>query len=176
MADDRVHDRAVLDALESIEAKSFEADVCRVTRKGRDALRGSSIGGRWGPSGEFEVLNTSLEGSGALAEVGYRLSLEPVWPSRMEHQLHRVAVRMERTLGMDRAGLAGLGVDVERYESFEYGATQAIAAAARFLEFDSLLVPSARHPCRNLIVFLDRLSRTGRLEVRQTKAVDWTVW
>ena len=173
----RLHDRAILDALESIAPASFEADVWRVTRKGRDVLRGSAVGGRWGPSGEFEVLNTSLESEGALAEVGFRLSLEPVWPSRMEHELHKISLRMERTLHLpDRERLGSMGVDIARYESFDYRATQAIAAAARFLEFDSLLVPSARHPGQNLIVFLDRVSERDRLEVRETRMVDWTAW
>jgi hypothetical protein len=129
-----------------------------------------------GPSGEFAILNTSLESEGALAEAGHRLSLEPVWPSRIEHELHKIAAQMERTLGLDRGHLASLGVDAARYESFDYRATQAIAAAARFLEFDSLLVPSARHPCQNLIVFMDRLCVRDRLEVRESSAVNWTVW
>ena len=37
-----------------------------------------------------------------------------------------------------------LGADVAKYESSEYGMTQAIAAAAHFLQFDALIVPSAR--------------------------------
>ena len=45
-----------------------------------------------------------------------------------------------------------------RYEIFDYQATQAIAAAAHFLEFDGLKVPSARAPCSNLVFFTDRLA------------------
>ncbi len=166
-ASGRVHDRAILDALESIAPEPFVGDAWRVTRKGRDALRGSGAGGRWGPAGEFEVLNTSLEREGALAEVGFRLSLEPVWPSRMEHQLHEISLKMERSLPLTKRDLlANLGVDLARYESLDYRATQAIAAAARFLEFDFLLVPSARHPCTNLIIFMDRV--TGR-----NCTIDW---
>jgi hypothetical protein len=71
---------------------------------------------------------------GALAEIGYRLSLEPVWPSRIEHEIHVIAVDAERTLRFaDVAALAPLGVDPARYRSFEYTASQAIAAAANFL-------------------------------------------
>lgn len=174
---DRVHDRLLLDALEAIEPEPFAGDVWRVARRGRDALRGSVATGRWSPPGAIEVLYTSLERDGALAEVGYRLSLEPVWPSRLAHDLHRITVRTERTLRLaDLAVLQALGVDTLRYETFEYTATQAIAAAARFLEFDGLMAPSARAPCTNLVLFLDRLSDSGHLEVRDSQPVDWNAW
>ena len=173
----RVHDRAILDTLEAIGHAPFEGDVWRITRKGRDAKRGTSAGGRWSPPGEFEVLYTSSTREGALAEVGYRLSLEPVWPSRIDHEIHLIDLGLERTLRLaDLSRLSPLGVDIARYESFEYGATQAIASAAHFLDFDGLLVPSARFACSNAVVFLDRLGPDHRLDVRETKPVDWSNW
>src|SRR6516162_4107639 len=94
-----VHDRSILDALEAIDPEPFSGEIWRVTRKGRESLRGSTANGRWSPSGgDFEVLYTSLERDGALAEIGYRLSLEPVWPSRIEHELHLIEVKTKRTL------------------------------------------------------------------------------
>lgn len=173
----RVHDRSVLDALEKLDPEPFDADVWRVTRKDRDPLRGSSANGRWGAPGELEVLYTSEQRDGALAEVGFRLSLEPVWPSLMQHQIHVLAVKAERTLRLvDMGELENLGVDVSRYEAFEYGATQAIAAAAHFLEFDGILVPSARFSCSNLVLFTDRVSHTGHLQLVSSEAVDWADW
>jgi hypothetical protein len=172
-----VHDRALLDALEAIDARSFEGEVWRITRKGREPLRGSSADGRWSPAGEFEVLYTSLQKEGALAEIGYRLSLEPVWPSRIEHELHRIDVKTERTLKLaDLAALSALGVDTARYETFDYLETQAIAAAAHFLEFDGLIVPSARFATHNLVIFLDRITSDVTINVRSTERVDWTSW
>jgi hypothetical protein len=56
----RIHDRGILDALEAIDPEPFKGEVWRAARKGRDALRGSTAHGRWSPSGEFEVLYTSL--------------------------------------------------------------------------------------------------------------------
>ena len=120
------------------------------------------------------MLYTSLERDGALAQIGYRLSLEPVWPSRIEHEIHRLAVETERTLRFaDLAHLAPLGIDVARYHTFEYQASQAIAAAAYFLEFDSLIVPSARFRGANLVVFTERV--TG-LTLKKSEAVDWGAW
>jgi hypothetical protein len=169
-----VHDRAVLDALEAINPERFRGKVWRVTRKQREALRGSTATGRWSPSADFEVLYTSLERDGALAEIGYRLSLEPVWPSRIEHELHCIDVETERTLRFaDIESLAPLGVDIARYRTFEYDATRAIAAAAYFLEFDSLIVPSARYDSPNLVIFSERVTA---LTLRASEAVDWGAW
>lgn len=173
----RVHDRAILDALDALTPEPFAGSVWRITRKGREPLRGSSAHGRSSPSGEFEVLYTSLERKGALAEIGYRLSLEPVWPSRLEHEIHLIEAQTERTLRFaDVGSLVGLGVDAAKYESFDYTATQAIAAAAHFLEFDGLIVPSARAPCSNLVIFLDRITAGCRLGVRRSELVDWAAW
>lgn len=173
----RVHDRAILDALDAIDPTPFEGEVWRVIPKGRDPLRGSSTHGRWSPNGEFEVLYTSLERDGALAEVGYRLSLEPIWPSRLQHEIHRIEVRTEKTLHIaDLAALQSLGVDSSNYQSFDYEVTQAITSTAHFLMFDGMLVPSARAGCANLVLFLDRLSEHGHLVVRQSEPVNWTTW
>jgi hypothetical protein len=170
----RRHDRVVLDALEAMEPEAFAGDVWRVAARDRDPLRGSTAEGRWSPAGEFEVLYTSLERDGALTEIGYRLSLEPVWPSQVQHQVHRIGARMERSLRFpDVASLAPLGVEPSRYSSFDYGPTQAIAAAAQFLGFESLTVPSARSPALHLVVFLDAILDGRALTVLETEDVDW---
>jgi hypothetical protein len=87
-----------------------------------------------------------------------------------------LAARSDRTLEfVSLESLAPLGVDVSRYESFDYTATQALAAAAHFLEFDGLLVPSARHNSTNLVLFMDRWP-SGSVEIKSTEPIDWTVW
>lgn len=170
----RIHDRGLLDALEAIDPEPFSGEVWRVTRKGRDPLRGSVADGRWSPIAEFEALYTSVERDGALAEIGYRLSLEPVWPSRIEHEIHIIGAGITRVLKLtDLESLTPLGIDVGRYQTLEYQATQTVAAAAYFLEFDGMLVPSARYPCLNLVVFTER---TGDLALKQSQPVDWGSW
>ena len=171
----RVHDRAILDALEAFEAQTLDNTVWRIVRKGRDPLRGAIANGRWNAIGEFEALYASFDPEGALAEVGYRLSLEPVWPSRIEHEIHTLQIRADRVLrfeGLDQ--LEKLGVDVTRFQSFEYSATQAISAAAHFLEFEALVGPSARFKGFNLVVFLDRLQMPP--ELIRTEGVNWQQW
>ena len=171
------HDGGMLDALEALPPVAFRGSVWRVTRAGRDALQASTAPGRWSPGGDIEVLYTSLERAGALAEIGFRLSLEPVWPSRMAHEAHWIEAGTERSLRFaDVASLVPLGVDPARWSGFDYGATRAIAAAAHFLEFDGMIVPSARADCANLVVFVANLVGEGVLTLRESQPVDWLAW
>jgi RES domain-containing protein len=171
----RVHDRAILDALEGFDPERIEQSVWRVARKGRDPLRGAIAAGRWNAIGELEVLYTSAVSDGALAEVGYRLSLEPIWPSKIEHQIHELSIEANNALRIDSlAHLEKLGVDIARYESFEYATTQAIASAAHFLQFDALIVPSARYAASNVVLFLDRIQALP--ELINSNDIDWNSW
>jgi RES domain-containing protein len=173
----RPHDSALIDALEGRATEIFVGDVWRVTRAGRDALMGSTGPGRWSPGEDPPVLYTSLERDGALAEIGFRLSLEAIWPSRLVHEIHRIEVSTGRTLRfLDVTALEPLGVDPARWQGFDYESTRAIAAAAHFLEFDGLIVPSARAACANLVVFLTHLTLDRTLSVRETRPVDWSSW
>ena len=173
----RPHDSALIDALEDRATEVFLGDVWRVTRAGRDALMGSTAPGRWSPGEDRPVLYTSLERKGALAEIGFRLSLEAVWPSRLMHEIHCVKAQTSRTLRFaDVTALVPLGVDPARWQGFGYEASQAIAAAAHFLEFDGLIVPSARADCANLVVFQGNQGPACVLSVRHTQPVDWSVW
>ena len=173
----RPHDRALIDALEGRATEVFRGDVWRVTRAGRDALTGSTAPGRWSPGENASVLYTSLERDGALAEIGFRMSLEAVWPSRLAHEIHRIEASTSRTLRfLDVTALEPLGVDAARWQGFDYQSTRTIAAAAHFLEFDGLIVPSARAACANLVVFLDNLAPDRTLSVRETRPVDWSAW
>jgi hypothetical protein len=174
MAASRIHDRIILDALEALDPEPFAGTVWRITRAGREPTRGAAAHGRWSSSGEFEVLYTSLMREGALAEIGYRLSLQPIWPSRIEHEIHAIGVQTERNLRFaDIASLEPFGVDPARYRFFDYSATQAIAAAANFLGFDGLIVPNARYACSNLVIFTER---APDLTLTETTGVDWEVW
>ena len=123
------------------------------------------------------MLYTSLEADGALAEVHFHLSRAPVFPSRTLYRLHQLRVAAKRTLRLaDLRLLAELGVDQSGSASFDYATTQAIGAAAHFLEFDGLLVPSARFPCLNLVLFLDRFAPDTGLRVARSTDVDWAAW
>jgi hypothetical protein len=167
----------MLDILEGLDAVPFRGDAWRVVRSGRDPLRGASANGRWGASGEFEVLYTACDRDGALAEIGYRLGLEPIWPSKVGHDLHRVEVELDHVLNItDFTVLSTLGIGEDSYESHIYDVTQAISAAARFLEYQAILVPNARYPGNNLVVYPDLEGALNGINRAETEAVDWNHW
>ena len=123
-----------------------------------------------------EVLYTSQERDGALAEIGFRLGLEPVWPSKIAHEIHKLRVRAERALLLpDLETLEQLGVETARYNTFEYDRTQALSSAAKFLGHDALIVPSARFACLNVVGIVDNLD-TDAVELLASESVDWTSW
>lgn len=173
---DRVHDRELLDRLEEIDGMSLGSKYYRVGRAGRDPTRGYAANGRWSKANELEVLYTAAVADGALAEIGYRMALEPIWPSRIRHEIAELSIHLENVCDLtDFTDLEALGVDTARYESHEYRETQAISAAARFLEFDAILVPNARHDCNNLVVYTD-LVDAAAIEALSIEEVDWNCW
>jgi hypothetical protein len=168
-------DLELLDLLDAHKGVSFEGDVWRIVREGTDVLQGYPAKARWDP-GTFDVLYTSLEREGALEEIYFHLSRQPVFPSKLRSSLHRIAVRTQRTLKLaDLEGVRGLGVAAETYSSLAYERTQQIGDAAAFLGFDGILAPSARHRCQNLIIFCDKFSPAD-VTVVHSELVDWTAW
>ncbi len=175
MTQRRARDIELLDALDAHAGVAFEGDVWRIVRAERDALEGSASRARWDP-GSFDVLYTSLERDGALEEIHFHLSRQPVFPSKLQSVVHRIAVRTRRTLKLaDLSALSALGIAAESYGDLTYERSQEIGDAAFFLGFDGILAPSARWPCQNLILFLDRLE-PGDLTITASEPVDWKQW
>jgi RES domain-containing protein len=175
LSERRARDLELLDLIDSHDGISFEGDVWRIVRAERDVLQGYPAGARWDP-GTFDVLYTSLAREGALAEIHFHLSRQPVFPSKLRSVLHRLAVRTTRTLKIaDLEALEGLGVSRETYASLAYDRCQEIGDAAQFLGFDGILAPSARWACQNLVLFVDRFD-PDELKLVESEAIDWQAW
>lgn len=175
MIERRARDIDLLDALDAQTGVSFEGDVWRIVRAERDVLEGSASKARWDP-GSFDVLYTSLERDGALEEIHFHLSRQPVFPSKLRSVLHRISVKTRRTLKLaDMGALAAHGIAADIYGGLNYERSQEIADAAFFLGFDGVLAPSARWARHNLILFMDRL-QPGDLTVLESEPVDWAAW
>lgn len=170
-------DLRLLDEVDSLARRSVSGALWRVVRNGRDPLQGGRSASRW-CNGEFDVLYTSLERDGAIAEILALLSLQPVFPSKIAFHVHRLAVSAKACLQLtDLPALARLGVEVERYHERDYGQTQAIADAAYFLGFDGLLVPSARWRCTNAVLFTERIEPAHlTIEAAEPESIDWQDW
>jgi RES domain-containing protein len=171
----KARDLQLLDALDALERVPFEGIIWCVVREGRDPVQGHPSAGRWDPGG-FDVLYTALEADGALAEIHFHLSRQPVFPSQIRYLLHEVAVRTRKSLRLaDLRALADLGVEEARYSEILYARTQEIGDAAHFLGFDGVLAPSARWPCLNLTLFTDRFAPDDLSSLR-SKPVDVAAW
>lgn len=173
----RARDLRLLDHVDAYPRRPYAGSLWRVVREGRDPLQASRAVSRW-CNGQFDVLYTSLERDGAIAEVYALLSLQPVFPSKITFYLHHLRVSVQQSLHLaDLPTLGRLGVDVDRYQERDYTRTQEIADAAYFLGFDGLFVPSARWPCTNAVLFTDRIEPAAlSIETTEPKSVDWRSW
>lgn len=159
-----------------MEHGPFAGIVWRVAWATRNPLVGSTAGGRWHPPNDFEALYTSLEQFGAMAEIYSHLSKAPVFSSS-HVKICRLGVSTERTLAFaDIAALGPLGVKPDELQKGVYARTREVGSAARFLDYDALLVPSARWPCANLVLFLDRLKDRDAVTVKESFDVNWPAW
>jgi hypothetical protein len=157
-----VRDLRLLDAIDAFKREPFSQPVWRVAREGRDPILGAPSMSRW-CNGTFDVLYTSLEREGAIAEIYTLLSMQPVSPSKIRLYVHRLTVSAQRTIRLaDLATLSKLGVDVNRYRERDDSSTQPIADATYFLGFDGLIAPSARWECLNAVLFTDQISAGDR--------------
>lgn len=173
----KARDLALLDAIDAFSRESFERRVWRVVREGRDPTLGSPSQSRW-CNGEFDVLYTSFDRDGAIAEIHALLSDQPVFPSRMTWRCYELEIRSRKTLRLtDMSTLEKLGVNVSSYRQRRYDRTQSIADVAFFLGFDGVVAPSARWDCQNLVMFSDRLGPDDvRLTSDRGDLIDWAAW
>lgn len=177
-------DSRLIDALEALAHPTFQGKAWRVVREGRDPCQASASGGRW-DDGTMDVLYTSTERDGALAEMFFHLGRgQPVFPSKLRFSLHELSVSLAavpRLAALD--DLAALGLDAARFgqlsyngRAAEYPRSQEIAEAAHFLGCDGLMVPNARWSCANLVIFCDRMKPGATTPVHDHGIVDWVEW
>jgi hypothetical protein len=170
-------DHRLLDALDALPREIFDGRVWRVVPEGRNPALGHRSSSRW-CDGTFDVLYTSLELDGAIAEIHEYLNQQPVFPSKPGWSCFELSVRSHRTLRFaNLSALKNLGVDIDAYRERRYERTQAIADAAFFLGFDGLMAPSARWRCDNLVLFTSQTAPEDIEIVAATgERIDWTAW
>jgi RES domain len=170
-------DLAMLDAIDACPREPFSGETWRVVREDRDPLVGSKSLSRW-CDGTFDVLYTSLERDGAIAEVYAFWSMQPVFPSKIRFAVNRLNAATDQTLKLlDLKRLKGLGVDVKQYASRDYSRTAQISGAAWFLGFDGIIAPSARWNCLNLMVFTAHATPpVVSIAPAGSEMIDWAKW
>lgn len=174
---------ALLDAIEAETPTSLTGRVWRVVTEGRDPLQPGRAGGRW-DDGTFDVLYTSAERDGALAETWFHMTRgQPIPPSKPVKRLYGIEVAFTRVLDLSGAGrLAALGVDMRAYGRLsyvqregEYPTTQQIGEVAHFYEYEAIVVPNARWPTSNVVV-LTEFGRAVRVGAGEGERVDLMAW
>ena len=173
----RQHDRELLDALETHPSEAYYGETWRITVKA-ETLSGDRppvvVGVRQensrsstpalrqrAPSPRSGIVSRSNR-------CGQAASNTKFIGSRPGLATHFVSLALR--------SLSRLGVDIRRHVSFDYSVTQAIAAAAFFLDFDGLIVPSAASAEFNLVIFLEMIDASERLKVEASQPVDWKAW
>lgn len=159
----KIRNPELLDRLQALQPQPLKQVVWRMARAGRNPLTASTPKGRW-DDGSFDVLYTALAPDAARAEVYYHLTRsQPVYPSSLKMHLHELSADLQKVLKFETMEtLAPFGIDPNTYGSTdyaklqaEYSVTQQIGEAAYFLNMDAIVVPSARFPGQNLVVFLN---------------------
>jgi hypothetical protein len=118
-----------------------------------------------------------MECNGAIAEVEYHLSRQPVFPSRIRSVHYTIRVSASSVIRLETVDeLVELGVDISRYKEPLYDRTREIGDAAAFLGCDALIVPSARWNCLNVVLFLEEIKPENIAQVSGPNAIDWKAW
>lgn len=151
--------------------------VFRVVREGVDPLATSGslkAGGRFNPPNEFGALYTSLEATTAAKEAIRGLRQRGVDPGQFPEGAwwaYELEVKLESVLDLtDVDVLRKSGIPESSLTGGDLTATRRIAAEARELGYEALLVPSAASAgSKNLVIFLDKLA--ARLIVLSSKPV-----
>lgn len=159
-----IRDSALLDALEDLRQAPYESHVWRSVGQGRDPTDCWRSGGRWDDK-SFDVLYTSETREAAIEERRFHLFMgQPIAPSKLSYELFELAVSLEGVIELpDLASLKAVGMNTNGYgrasyaeKDNEYPPSQTIAEACFFLGADGILVPTARHGSRNLVVFCEQ--------------------
>ena len=174
-------DNNLIDAIEAIDPVEYSGSVWRVVRKGRDPTQCSRSGGRW-DDGTFDVLYTSETREGGIEEMRYHLLRgQPVIPSQVKYRLYEIELALDGSLNLlDIDALGNIGLDISRFgqlsyqeRAMEYPRSQDIGEVAQFLDFDGLVVPSARYDCRNVVAFCELLNPESMASVKDHGKVAW---
>lgn len=175
--------QALLDAIETESPVALKARLWRVVADGRDPLSAGRSGGRW-DDGSFDVLYTSSERDGALAEAWFHAARgQPIPPSKPPKRVHQIEAEFSRVLDLSGEGrLAALGVDMQLYGQLayvqrggEYPTTQQIGEVAFFYEYEAIIVPNARWPATNVVILTEHTS-ISTLAADNGELVDLAAW
>lgn len=154
----------LLDAIEEAPRIDISTSMWRMSHENHDPVACRKSHGRW-DDGTFDVLYTSSNRDGAIAEVHYHLRFgQPVYPRKLKYRLIEMQVELTGVLDLsDKTLLESLGVDMSTYgrmpyselKEGEYRLSQKIGEMALFHELPGIIAPSARSVYNNLLIICE---------------------
>lgn len=112
----------------------------------------NTSGARWNPTGTAAIY-AALERDSAVAEGDHAVAVQPLRP-RIARWIYRLEVELRSVIDLsDGKLLSAAGVTGVELGSDDLSACQLVGGATAWLGRDGLIVPSARHSGKNLVIF-----------------------
>lgn len=158
-----IHDPDLLDAIEGLGTEQLD-DVTAWRHMFNDnpPELSNTRGARWNPPG-LAAIYTSQERDTAIAEGQHAIDSQPLRP-RARRYVYELRVSAKKALRIGWSDLQTLGLNPDDLDSPDLRACQRIAAHASFLEYDALIVPSARADGSNMVIFVNELPADATFE------------
>lgn len=158
-----IHDPDLLDAIESLGSETLDnVTVWRHMFNDNPPELSNTRGARWNPPG-LAAIYSSHERDTAIAEGQRAIDSQPLRPNARRY-VYELRVSARKALRIRESDFPVLGLDLDHLESPDFTACQRIAAHAAFLEYDALIVPSARADGSNLVIFVNELAADATFE------------
>lgn len=121
-------------------------------------------GGRYNEPGEFGALYVSRTKNGCAAEITRRAA-----PPK-EYLVGKIRVTLGRVCDLtDPSLLKSLKLTRKQLTADDWSETQALGKLIREAGFEGIIVPSAAGDFNNLVIFVDQLSGSSRVELEEIK-------
>lgn len=154
----------LLDMLEAQPSVSWAGLVYRHVFGENFPVAENVTGARWNPPGTAAIYAT-FERRTALAEGNHAIAVQPLRP-KIARWIYSLQVEVRSAIDLsDRDLLAQAGVTDVELASDDHTACQLVGGAAAWLGRDGLIVPSARDPGNNLVMFTANLDPNAELVV-----------
>lgn len=158
-----IHDPELLDALERLGSEALEnATVWRHMFNDNPPELSNTRGARWNPAG-LAAIYTSEHRETAIAEGQHAMDMQPIRPTAKRF-VYELRVSAQKALRIRRSDLPTLGLAESDLESTDFSACQRVGAHAAFLEYDAIIVPSARADGANIVIFVNELAADAVFE------------
>lgn len=158
-----IHDPELLDALERLGSEALEsATVWRHMFNDNPPELSNTRGARWNPAGLAAIYTSEHRGT-AIAEGQHAMDMQPIRPTAKRF-VYELRVSAKKALRIRRSDLPTLGLDESDLESTDFSACQRVGAHAAFLEYDAIIVPSARAEGANMVIFVNELAADAVFE------------